>query len=397
MKLLYPIAYIGMLAAAGCSFKGETASEEQSGLEATESDPTQETKTKDPVLVRMASVKVESIDLKLEATANVESLDMVDVVAERVEPVIDIYVEEGDRVEAGQVLASLRADLAQLALADAEVRCEECRLDVERTERDYERNKNLAEDQATSLISDREVETSEKAHIAAKTAYEAAKVARDLAKIDVERCSLKAPISGTVTARDLSVGDMTTVGARAFEIIDLSSPKAIFYRPQRELSLLRVGQTIAATTEALPDVIIPGRIERISPTVDATSGTVKVTAALDPSGLDLPLGVIPTGVLVSLVLILDTHPNAMLVPKRALLYEGQKIICFVVRDKVAHRIEMKQGFDNAEYMECLAGAGLLPDDQVVIVGADRLSEGDLVEIVQDEQDPGEASATLEVQ
>lgn len=332
---------------------------------------------KEPVLVRVRPLALGPIDLRLEATANVESLDVVDVMPERAEPVVEVLVEEGDRIAAGQELARLRRDQAELALQEAAVRVAETRLATEQARRDFERNQRLWEEGGSTprLIAEQVLETSRQAWDAAKSAEASAAVAHDRAEWDLQRCTLASPIAGTVTSREISVGDMATVGQRAFQIADLSSPKLIFYRPQRELGLLRVGQALSATSEALPGCVVPGEIERVSPVVDAATGTVKVTAALRPEALTIPLGV-----LMRLVLVLESRPQALLVPKEALLYEGGTTYLFVVRDGVARRVEVLPGFEDPRHLEAAAGSDLRAGDEVVVVGADRLADGDPVEV-----------------
>ena len=97
------------------------------------------------------------------------------------------------------------------------MRVTEAENEFARAERDYKRNKQLAEQpDGASLLSDRDLETSQQAMLAAETALESARVALDQAQLEVDRCTLRAPIRGTVTARDISVGDQATLGMRAY-------------------------------------------------------------------------------------------------------------------------------------------------------------------------------------
>lgn len=361
------------LSTTGCGQKPDGGAAPAAGPAA----PEAQSPAKDPVLVRTRPISRGPIERRLEATANVESLDVVDVVSERAEPVVAVLVEEGDRVNAGQELARLRRDQAELALQEAEVRLAETELATRKAQRDHERDQRLWQEGGNTprLIAEQALETSRQAWDAAKSAAAAAAVALDRAQWDLERCTLRSPIAGTVTGRELSVGDMAAVGQRAFQIADLSAPKLIFYRPQREISLLRVGQPLTATSEALPGCVVPGAIERVAPSVDAATGTVKVTAALRPEE-----GAVPLGILMRLVLVLERRPEALLVPKEALLYEGGTAYVFVVRDARAQRVDVVPGFEDPLHLEAAAGTGLAAGDEVVVVGADRLADGDPVEV-----------------
>jgi membrane fusion protein (multidrug efflux system) len=338
------------------------------------------TGSKEPVLVRVRPATRGPIELRLEATANVESLDVVDIVSERAEPVVAVLVEEGDRVAAGQPLARLREDQAQLALQEAEVRLAETQLATLQAQRDHERNQRLWEEGGGTprLIAEQALETSRQAWDAAKSAAAAAAVAKERAEWELGRCTLCSPIAGTVTARDLSLGDMAAVGQRAFQIADLSTPRLIFHRPQRELDRLREGQALTATSEALPGRTIPGVLERVSPLVDATTGTVKVIARLQPGETALRIGI-----LMRLVLVLERRPAALLIPREALLYEGGSAYVFVVRDGRARRVQVEAGFEDPTHLEAAAGTDLAEGDALVVVGGDRLADGDPVEVAQE--------------
>jgi len=349
------------ISAAGETTPGDAAADESAPLER----------------VRTMPVKRETIELALDAVANVESLDVVDVMAERAEPVIELLVEEGDLVKKGQPLAHLRDRVATLAVRDAEVRVREADNEYQRAIRDNDRNKQLAvRPDGTSLLSERDLENSQQAMLAAGTAHESALVALDQAKLDLDRCSLLAPIGGTITARDISLGDQTVVGQRAFQVSDLARPRVIFYRPQGEIGKLKVGQRLVAKSEALPSEGIEGQIERIAPVVDAESGTVKVTAILKPSS-ELAL---PTGLLVRLRLVLDSHEDAILVPKRGVIYDEDRLLVFAVRDGKAVQIVLQPGFENPTHIEH-RGMELTGEDAIVTVGQDRLDDGEAVEVL----------------
>ncbi|MDP6963208.1 MAG: efflux RND transporter periplasmic adaptor subunit, partial [Planctomycetota bacterium] len=211
----------------------------------------------------------------------------------------------------------------------------------------------------------------------AKTTLQAAELAQQTAELSLSQCNIVSPIDGTITIRDISIGDMAASGTRVFQVIDLSSPRVIMNRPQRELSALRVGQKLTATSDALPGMVINGEIERISPAVDLTTGTIKVTAKLNPEQQ------IPNGVLVRIDLTLDSHPNATMLDKRALLNEGDKIFAFVVKDGVASKVQVFQGFSSEDKIEIDERTPINVGDLVVVVGADKLKNGDKITIAEE--------------
>ncbi len=376
-----PLLLLAALALApACSRPGTSAESTESADENAQSPAAAslnaKVKEREVQLVRVAPIQVGLVEKILEATANIESLDVVDVMPERAEPVVAVLVEEGDHVQAGQVLARLRNDNAKLAVAEAEVRVTETRFAMELALRELERDQQMVKNPGpTVILSDRDLETRRQTWEAAKTAFQTAEVAKQRSELELRQCDLVTPIDGTVSLRDVSMGDMASVGTRVFQITDLSRPKVIMYRPQRELVDLRVGQPLTAKSEAMPGVVIVGSIERIAPTIDMETGTVKVTAALEPGAQ-----AVPAGILVKLRLVLDRHENALLIPKKALFHEGDYVYCYVVREGKAVRVEVFRGYETDEAVEAAIGTALTAEDLVVIVGADRLGDGDTVEI-----------------
>jgi len=390
LALLLAVMALPTLPSCGQRAHAEDASESAAQTEDPSSPEAEGEKSASAERVRVEAVVQETIERSLEAVANVQSLDVVDVLPERAEPVLEILAEEGQRVKEGQVLARLRDRVARLAYQEAEVRVTEAQNEVSRAKRDAARNRQLADrPDGTSLLSERDMENSEQALLVAQTALESAKVRLDQAKLDLDRCTLRAPIDGTLTMRDISVGDQTLVGQRAFQVADLDHPRVIFYRPQAEFSLLSPGQELTATAEAFPGVEIRGKVERVAPVVDAESGTIKVTAILEPmEGRPLP-----TGLLVRLRLVIESRADAILVPKRGLVHKGEDTYVYLVKfegevdgeidaesKSMVRLTKIEPGFENPTHMQALS-TELTADDVIVTVGLDNLEDGDLVEVL----------------
>jgi membrane fusion protein, multidrug efflux system len=374
MHLSLPKTFLLLFAVAACSRPATT--EESDGSTSKDAYGEETVTTEKAKLVRAIEVASGTASNVLEATANVESLDIVDVMPEKTEPVVELFVEEGDDVKAGQLLAKLRNSQSQLAVNEALVKVSEAQISLVQAQREYDRDSRLVNTEGgASVLSQRDLETRMQTLETSKTTLQAAEFALDTAELGLKQCDIVSPINGTVTLRDISMGDMASPSARAFQVIDLSAPRVMLNRPQRELRSLRVGQKLSATSEALPGVVINGEIERISPAINLETGTVKVTAKLNPSAQ------LPNGILVRIDLILDSHANATMLDKRALVNEGDYSYAFVIRDEHAFKVEVFQGFTNELSVEIDERTAINKGEFVVIVGADRLKDGDLVSVV----------------
>ena len=344
----------------------------------------QDSKEPIPLMVRVELPQQRPMELTLETIADVISLDEVDVFPEQTGPVVEILAEEGQRVAAGTLLCRLRDTEVKLSLQEAQVRWDEAQQEAGRAQRAHDRNLALAQQSTsggTSLLSKRDLETSAQALVTALTAQAAAKVAVDRSTFAVSQCSVTSPIDGVVTLREVSLGDTASPASRAFRVVDDLHPRVIFHRPQREMSLLAVGQTLVGTSEAL-SFAVRGRLERIAPVVDQESGTLKVTAILEPEAGER----IPIGILLHLRIVLQRHENALLIPKRAILHEGDQAFFFVVREGRAVRLPLAFGFEDSEFQEVIAAdsaaESLTPQDAVVVVGGERLKDGSKVDVVE---------------
>jgi len=383
-----------------------------------------EVRPKEKTRVLVAPIEVREMLRTLTTTTDVESKNEIEVFPRTAGVAVEVRVEEADRVEAGQVLAVLdqRDALAGLADAemelrvaresrpklaisksDAEERVARAKLTWEQAVRDVERNEGaglisqneldriaLTRDQAF-----RDHETSKLAHATCVQDVKAGATAVDRAALAVERAKLMlsyteivAPFAGSIAARTIKVGDSVSAAASAFVLTDPENLRAIFGRPQRELPLFqrsRAGMNgeggdpieITVTAEAIPDVTFAGTIELISPTIDPTNGSFRITVALEQPTEESGRARLAPGMLVRLAIVTERHEKALVVPKRAVLREGDATVVFVIADGVAHRVPVREGFSNDASVELFAATpgGLNVGDLVVVVGNRDLEEG----------------------
>jgi len=325
---------------------GEGGDDSENGEPADEAIPVE--------VVALSRGRIEEV---LRFSTNLEAENEVQVFSEAARKIRQLLVEEGDDVHRGQVLIRLQDEEQKTALARIDSQLEKAR-------RDFERQKNLFEQQ---LISEQ---------IYNDAAYE--KEQLELARADAERqlgyTEVRAPISGTVTSRLVNVGDQITVNQHLFDIIDFDSIVARVYVPEREIDRLRPGQQVRILSEAFQGETRHGVVDRLAPVVDPKTGTVKVTVRIPRHERLLP------GMYVSVELVTATHEEALLVPKRALVYDADQMFVFRVKeDGVAERLLIEAVLEDRQNIE---PAGRLEDgDRLVVAGQAGLKDGAEVRIV----------------
>ncbi len=201
-------------------------------------------------------------------------------------------------------------------------------------------------------------------------------LARDDAERELAYTSVKAPISGVVTSRMVNLGDYVTVNQPLFQIVDFDSIVARIFVPEKELPRLRI------RADAMGDRMFSGSVDRIAPSVDPGTGTVKVTVAIP-----LQEGLRP-GMYVEVELVAATRDDALLVPKRALVYENDQIFVFrLAGERDVERVRLVPQLENAMYVEPLEGFEV--GDLLVTAGQSGLKDGALVKLPGDEEKEAE--------
>ena len=280
-----------------------------------------------------------------------------------------LVVEEGDRVGAGQALAYLEDDEQTITAARA-------RSTEEKARRDFDRISGLHERGLSSLD---EFEAS-------RTDAEDASHALELAELELSRTVIRAPIAGMVVTRHLDVGATVSDGTPVYDLADLDPLYADVNIPERHVTRLHPLQEVRLTADST-GTEASAVIERIAPAVDPATGTVKVTVAVEgDSGLR-------PGAFVRVNIVTDTHSDALVVARSALVAEGRRWHLYrLVEEGLVEQIEVVLGFESGDRVEIDRPADseitVSPGDQVVIVGAPALSDGAKVRVMNEPESSG---------
>jgi membrane fusion protein (multidrug efflux system) len=287
-----------------------------------------------------------------------------------------VLADEGQRVKAGQVLARLDGDQLRLEVALNEAT-------MRKLERDYNRNLEL---QQKGLVSATAIDN-------LRYELEAAKASWELARLQLSYTEIRSPIAGTVTQRlDLvKVGNtVTPVGgviesadSSLFVVEDLDTLILRVNVPERELSKLSVGQPAELAFDAVPGRVFRGEIALISPSIDPATATFAVRIRVTETD-----GLLRPGMFARVAIVYERKPDALQIPRTALLdTEGQPKV-FVVKDGKAAERAVKLGLSNGGWVEVTEG--LTDGEQVVVVGQGAVKPGAAVRVVNSSARPAAA-------
>jgi membrane fusion protein (multidrug efflux system) len=311
------------------------------------------------VPVGVARPKVGRIPATLTFNATVEAEGSVDIYSEIPGLVRRVATEEGTPVQKGTILIEL--DDAEFSLIK-----EKAEVAYKKLESRFTRTKEMWDQH---LISQENYDN-------ARYELEQAKLEWEQAQLNLARTKMTAPIGGIIANRSVRRGDRVTTGSKLMTVVSTDHLTAKIQVPGREMRNLAVGQSALITSDFLPDITFSGKIERIAPVIDPGSGTLKVTVAVDDPDRRLR-----PGTFITLQIVTATHDRATLIPKSAVVYDGDNSFIFMVKnDTTAKRIPLKVGLTTREELEAVDG--ITPDDRIIVVGQAGLKDGARIKIVE---------------
>jgi membrane fusion protein (multidrug efflux system) len=345
----------GVVTLAAAAFGGFSLANGASG-KAKPGDDKADQKEREPPTVAVAQAETGPISAYITATANLVAEQEVQILAEAEGKVIELLVEEGTAVRKGERLLRIEREASELAVEKADLGLRNASANLERAE---------------SLWQQKLLSTQER---------DKARFDRDLARSNLTEARYRlgktdvvAPFAGRVTLRKAQLGQTLKLGDELLVLADFDPLVARIFLPEREVLDLRVGQEAQLALKAREDVRFLGRIRQISPIVDTASGTVKVTVeALEP-----PPSVRP-GTFVSVGIVQETRPRAVLVPRTAVVRELQEAYVYVVEGTQARKRAVDVGLEEAGRLEITKG--LEGGEQVVTSGQGALKDQAAVKI-----------------
>jgi membrane fusion protein (multidrug efflux system) len=290
-------------------------------------------------------------------TATLEAEADAEVIAKVQGEIQRLLVEEGDRVTAGQLLATL--DGRQLRLEAAQAAAELAKL-----ERDY----------------NRQVELNQKGLVAAGTFeslrydLQSLRARHDLAALQLSYTEIRAPFAGVVATRSIKLGQTVQPNSVLFRITDPSPLEAHVFIPERELKRLKPGQTASVQVDAVPGKTFLAKVTLVSPTIDTRTATFKTTVEIDDAGGDLR-----PGMFARVGIVFERKQQALQIPRVALVETDGERSVFVVQGGVARQKNVSTGLSDAGNVEIVQG--LTGDEQIVVVGQSGLKDGNKVRVV----------------
>jgi len=364
-----------------------------------------------PVSVRVARVQTQEIERRVEAVGTLLAFEEVTVSSEAEGRVTEVLADLGDRVQRGQVLATIHPEEQQYAVAHQEAQLRQAldRLGLKNendrikdindapevrkaaaemfeAERHYQRTRELVTQQ---IASRQDLDQAEARFKAAQASHDFTvhqvenlisqvsqfKAAVALARKRLRDTKVEAPFAGSIRERQVHRGQYMKPQTSMFLLVNADPLRLRADVPEKMAPWVRVGNAVELRVEAHPDRVFTGKVSRVSPSVDEQKRTFAVEALI-PNGQNL----LRPGFYAKAVIQTQKRERVLSIPVRAVIYAYGSNKAFVVNGgKVAARdLKLGERFgDTVEVVEGLQG-----DEQVALSELDRLDNGTPVIILE---------------
>jgi HlyD family secretion protein len=356
--------------------------------------------------VRVAPVRAiagESRGAVLNASGYVTARRQATVSSKVTGKIVELYIEEGMPVKAGQVLARLDNEMATrgLAVANAQATAaastlEETRVRIHQAQLDLDRAEQLTRSEISSrsdLDRARAERDAARARLTAqRDQLASAQRQADLQRQSVEDAVIRAPFDGIVVSKDAQPGEMispvsagggftrTGIGT----IVDMASLEIEVDVNEAYINRVHPDQKVEAVLDAYPDWKIPAHVITAVPTADRQKATVKVRIAFDQKDARvLPDMGVKVAFITDEPAAATTRRTIVEIPKSAMRRDGETDVVFVLKDEKVERRAVQVSAAEGEIARIASGVN--EGESVIIEGPPDLKDGDEVRVLKEKK------------
>ena len=310
------------------------------------------------VIIEASRVAMLKLPQALTAVGSLRSDETVILRPEVAGRISEILFKEGERVSKGDVLVRLDDSVQRADLDKA-------RANLTLAKTKYERSVDLRRKGFLSSQAEEESENNLKV----------AQADAELMQARLSKTALRAPFSGTIGLRQVSVGDYVKEGQDLVNLESLDPLKVDFRVPEVAMSQVKDGQTLQVTLDALPDKVYDGRVYAINPLLDANGRALVIRAQVHNKD-----GKLRPGMFARVRLFTSGIKDTLVVPEESLFPVGDDKYVYKVVDGKAVRQKVEIGQRRDGKVEIVSGLGV--NDVVVTEGHLKIRDGAAVRVAE---------------
>ncbi|MCU0669225.1 MAG: efflux RND transporter periplasmic adaptor subunit [Myxococcota bacterium] len=324
-----------------------------------------------PPPVMVVRVEGHRIEDRLEATGQLIAPSQAAVAAQVGGQVTAIPRDEGSAAAENDIVIEIDPERRQLEAQSARAMLVQAEAQAAEAQRELVRMQKL---HAQGVAADAKLDQARTAVSSAVSARDAAAAQAGMAERSLRDSSVRAPFAGLVARRFVSEGEFVQPGQKLFELVALDPIEVEFHVPEKESSRVAQDAPVAVRVAPFPDEVFQARVTLVSPTIDPTTRTLRVKAALpNPDGRLRP------GLFARADLGIAVRENVAMIPEEAVLQRAGGPIAYVLRgESRVQRRALELGVIRDAQVEVRSGVAIGED--VVVRGASDLVEGSAVSV-----------------
>ncbi len=287
-------------------------------------------------------------------------------------PLVSLTVDRGQAVRQGTVIGRIAARELDDALSSAQVAVKSSENSLAVAKSEAARTESLVKGGALAA---RDLEQARNVVAGAEAQLAAARSRETGIRQQLDDTIVKAPLTGIVSDRPASAGDILSPGTPIVTIIDPSSMRLEAAVTSDQVSLVRPGATVRFRIRGLSNELVTGTIDRLSPTADPITRQVTIFVTMPNAGGKLIAGLFAEG-------RVDAETRrGVIVPMGAVDETGPTATVTRIRDGKAERVTVTLGIRQSEAELIEIRSGLAEGDVVILGAAKTLSPGTPVRVV----------------
>ena len=315
--------------------------------------------------------------------------------------VVSVSVENGQYVNQGDTIATLddqdiqnsintaqaQLQINEQQLNSAQVTMEKLKINVDDAKRNYDRQKTLLEKKAISQMdfeaAEKSLNTAQADYNSGNASVETSKANIEAQKVNIQKYQsdlantvIKAPISGVISDKALSIGQMASPGTALAKVNDISSIYAIIQIPQDKISNVKIGQAATITVEG-SDKTYDGTVQNIDSSADVTARVFNCKIKIDNSDKTLYPGVYAKAELIS-----TEKTQVISIPINALVGSEGDYSVFINDNGIAKKQKVTIGETDENNVEIKSG--IKGGDQIVCTSVSTLQDSNEIDVVSNE-------------
>jgi RND family efflux transporter MFP subunit len=327
--------------------------------------------TSQDVYVQVENVEATSIGDLSELSGTLEPIEEATVSFEVSGTVESLNVQEGSSVNAGENLAGVDSKNYDLQAQQAGNQLQSAETAYNLAATDFTRYESLYN---AGAISQSDYEKAKYNLDVAQNGVNSATTAQQQANLALSKTSLKSPINGVIISKYISKGQLVSAGTPAYKIGDIDKLKVSLLVPDSQISSWKIGDKISVK---LYEESVTGEVTNIFPATDEKTGAITVEVTVNNAEHKWYSGQVVT----------CSHNagsgTAIYVPNEAVISNSESsAYVFILKNDEAVKTPVTIGTIKNNLLEIKSG--LNANDQLITKGADRLSDGDKVKVIESE-------------